>query len=140
MSSNNKNYETTSGLNTIHAIYYYLVIASCVLTSSISSFILLRRILIDTALPQLRQDTYGYMTTVSRESLRYSYSVCDSQVDNFDEDKCDKEIQRQNDEQSKLDYTLYSQLRAEQYVYSILSILIAAIVATLHVVFFRPKK
>jgi len=115
-----------SATRTVQALYYYTVLAVCVLTVSIASFVLIRRILIDTVVPQLRVDYYSssYIPACEAESSSFNAARCEEQ-------KRESEKQR-NDEMRRV--------QAEQYLYGILSVVIASIVAGVHVVFVRPKK
>jgi len=133
-----KKSDNNSSFNVIHSIYYYVVIAGCVLALSIATFILLRRILIDTALPQLRQDANFYYEP-TRDSLRFNYPECNPDSQNYDSEECDQILQEQKEQEENRSQQRYEQTRAEQYVYSILAMVIAAIVSSVHIIYFRPS-
>jgi hypothetical protein len=114
----------TGAVRTVHALYYYVVIAGTVLAISIASFVLLRRVLIDTVLPDLRVD-YN----------EYSYYSCDLRTENstISREECEQENQERADRE-------YRRTRAEQYLYSILTVIIASVVMGTHIMFFKPEK
>lgn len=121
----------------VHALYYYVIMVLSVITISVTSFILLRRILIDTVFPELRIDDYTFEAT--RESLRFSYPECEVDSSEYNSDKCDEIVERENNKIQNESDERYARTRAEQYLYSILWLIIAGVVVSVHVGFFRPN-
>jgi hypothetical protein len=119
-----KTNKESTAIQIVHAAYYYVVIAGTVLAISIASFVLLRRVLIDTVLPDLRVD-YN----------EYSYYSCDLRSENstISREECEQENQERADRE-------YRRNRAEQYLYSILTVIIASVVMGTHIKFFRPGR
>jgi hypothetical protein len=119
-----KTNKESTAIQIVHAAYYYVVIAGTVLAISIASFVLLRRVLIDTVLPDPRVD-YN----------EYSYYSCDLRSENstISREECEQENQERADRE-------YRRNRAEQYLYSILTVIIASVVMGTHIKFFRPGR
>lgn len=114
----------------IRTIYFYLVTAACILAFAVSGFVLLRRIAIDVAFPDLRSSTEGYYYPPS-------YSSCTAEE--YGEERCkeiDKEQRQQEQERIKKTEVVK---RQEQYLYSTLTILITSVIFGVHFKWVKPN-
>jgi predicted nucleic acid-binding Zn ribbon protein len=124
-----KTNKESTAIQIVHAAYYYVVIAGTVLAISIASFVLIRRVLIDTVLPDLKVD--------------YQESIYEGDCgDRFNTNSrlSDEECQEREEKIEERRERQYRRERAEQYLYSVLTILIAIIVMGTHIKFFRPGR